>query len=159
MQRFRFAKRETSTAPRSLAVGPGDKGEDKSRSNNGLLMRLYCIELSQPISIRDHLAHVWLQHGPTGTRNGTTGRRQAWENSQGRPTVAMRHLLHSKRSQRTLHFTCSLEEGLAKGETKKRRTGGKVEIFEEGLEGLPERLGDNPLRMIIVGTNPSGHAW
>lgn len=35
----------------------------------------------------------------------------------------------------------------------------KVEIFEEGLEGLPERLGDSPLRMIIVGSNPSGHAW
>lgn len=56
-------------------------------------------------------------------------------------------------------LTCSLEGSLAKGETKKRRTVGKVEIFEEGLDGLPERLGDDPLRMIIVGTNPSGHAW
>jgi len=27
------------------------------------------------------------------------------------------------------------------------------------LKGLPEKLGDLPLRMIIVGHNPSEHAW
>jgi hypothetical protein len=48
---------------------------------------------------------------------------------------------------------------LTKVGTKRRKTDGQVEIFEEGLEGLPERLGDSPLRMIIVGSNPSGHAW
>lgn len=25
--------------------------------------------------------------------------------------------------------------------------------------GVPERLGDQPLRLIIVGHNPSDHAW
>ena len=35
----------------------------------------------------------------------------------------------------------------------------KPENFDDVTEGLPERLGDHPLRAIIVGTNPSGHAW
>ena len=35
----------------------------------------------------------------------------------------------------------------------------KPEVFDKDLKGLPERLGDKPLRAIIVGTNPSGHAW
>jgi len=58
------------------------------------------------------------------------------------------------------HTWCSLAEVVAPNETPKRRKlSGKVEVFEEGQGGLPERLGNSPLRMIIVGTNPSGHAW
>jgi len=81
-QKFKFAKRETNTSPRSLEIEPGVEGKS------------------------------------------------------------------------------SLAEVVAPNETPKRRKlSGKVEVFEEGQGGLPERLGNSPLRMIIVGTNPSGHAW
>ncbi len=45
--------------------------------------------------------------------------------------------------------------------TKKRKKSSniKLEVFDKDLKGLPERLGDRTLRAIIVGTNPSGHAW
>lgn len=51
--------------------------------------------------------------------------------------------------------------GNAEQRKKKRRKSCelKPEVFDEFAEGLPERLGDKPLRAIIVGTNPSGHAW
>ncbi|GMH40337.1 hypothetical protein BSKO_08241 [Bryopsis sp. KO-2023] len=29
----------------------------------------------------------------------------------------------------------------------------------DGIVGLPEKLGDSPLRLVIVGHNPSDHAW
>lgn len=29
----------------------------------------------------------------------------------------------------------------------------------QGYAGVPEKLGDAPLRLIIVGHNPSEHAW
>ncbi|KAK9903322.1 hypothetical protein WJX75_002770 [Coccomyxa subellipsoidea] len=36
---------------------------------------------------------------------------------------------------------------------------GKQKIPLENAKGLPERLGDMPLRLIVGGNNPSDHAW
>lgn len=36
---------------------------------------------------------------------------------------------------------------------------GRQKIPLENAKGLPERLGDMPLRLIIGGNNPSDHAW
>ena len=40
-----------------------------------------------------------------------------------------------------------------------RRACGKEGIDLKEAKGLPERLGDKPLRLIIGGNNPSDHAW
>lgn len=34
-----------------------------------------------------------------------------------------------------------------------------TDVFKEQQGGLPEKLGSEPLRLIIVGHNPSEHAW
>ena len=39
------------------------------------------------------------------------------------------------------------------------RARGKQKIPLEDAKGLPERLGDMPLRLIVGGNNPSDHAW
>lgn len=39
------------------------------------------------------------------------------------------------------------------------RARGKQKIPLENAKGLPERLGDMPLRLIVGGNNPSDHAW
>lgn len=40
-----------------------------------------------------------------------------------------------------------------------RRARGREGINLDDAKGLPERLGDKPLRLIIGGNNPSDHAW
>ena len=40
-----------------------------------------------------------------------------------------------------------------------RRARGKEGINLDNAKGLPERLGDKPLRLVIGGNNPSDHAW
>ena len=40
-----------------------------------------------------------------------------------------------------------------------RRARGREGINLDDAKGLPERLGDRPLRLIIGGNNPSDHAW
>ena len=40
-----------------------------------------------------------------------------------------------------------------------RRARGREGINLDDAIGLPERLGDKPLRLIIGGNNPSDHAW
>ena len=40
-----------------------------------------------------------------------------------------------------------------------RKARGRQNICLEGAVGVPERLGDHPLRLIILGNNPSDHAW
>ncbi len=40
-----------------------------------------------------------------------------------------------------------------------RRARGREGINLDDAIGLPERLGDRPLRLIIGGNNPSDHAW
>jgi hypothetical protein len=36
---------------------------------------------------------------------------------------------------------------------------GKQKLCLDNAVGVPERLGDMPLRLMIVGNNPSDHAW
>ena len=48
---------------------------------------------------------------------------------------------------------------VAKSKKRKHSTERKQETFSDSDPGVPELLGDRPLRLIIVGTNPSGHAW
>lgn len=40
-----------------------------------------------------------------------------------------------------------------------RRARGREGIDLDNARGLPERLGDRPLRLVIGGNNPSDHAW
>ncbi len=42
---------------------------------------------------------------------------------------------------------------------KRRRLSAPASLTEEVPASLPEKLGDHPLRLIIVGHNPSDHAW
>lgn len=44
--------------------------------------------------------------------------------------------------------------------TKRKRSSKADELPSlQDAPGLPEKLGDQPLRLIIVGHNPSDHAW
>ena len=58
---------------------------------------------------------------------------------------------HASSSNATLSVTKSV----------KRKRGSKVEQLPslKDAPGVPEKLGDHPLRLIIVGHNPSDHAW
>ena len=51
--------------------------------------------------------------------------------------------------------------GTLQRSSAKRKKGSKAEELPslQDAAGLPERLGDQPLRLIIVGHNPSDHAW
>lgn len=40
-----------------------------------------------------------------------------------------------------------------------RKARGKQNICLDNAVGVPELLGDHPLRLIILGNNPSDHAW
>ena len=43
--------------------------------------------------------------------------------------------------------------------SKKRKVTQSPTRLKPGSTGLPEQLGDKPLRLVIVGSNPSDHAW
>ena len=47
------------------------------------------------------------------------------------------------------------------GSRAKRKRGSKADQLPslQDAPGLPEKLGDQPLRLVIVGHNPSDHAW
>ena len=47
------------------------------------------------------------------------------------------------------------------GSRTKRKRGSKADQLPslQDAPGLPEKLGDQPLRLVIVGHNPSDHAW
>ena len=42
---------------------------------------------------------------------------------------------------------------------KRQSTECKLETFSDSDPGVPELLGDHPLKLILIGSNPSGHAW
>ena len=51
--------------------------------------------------------------------------------------------------------------GQGKREERERAKAARTKLMAEisSLPGIPAKLGDNPLRLLIVGTNPSEHAW
>jgi len=55
--------------------------------------------------------------------------------------------------------SCTATPSISK--SVKRKHGSKVEQLPslQDAPGVPEKLGDHPLRLIIVGHNPSDHAW
>lgn len=88
--------------------------------------------------------------------------RQAEEATRGEPTGNMQIVKNDslKLTSDSAVVTAELKSSgafvLSAASLKAR---GKQKIPLENAKGLPERLGDMPLRLIVGGNNPSDHAW
>jgi len=105
---------------------------------------------SQPISSKVTSSQASASKSPSGDL--VSSQRQKLTASRGSQHTGTRLLsgVQASSSNATLTATKSV----------KRKRGSKVELpsLQDAL-GVPEKLGEHPLRLIIVGHNPSDHAW
>jgi len=106
---------------------------------------------TQPISSKVTVSQVSASSSPSG--DPVSDQRQKLTASPGSQHTGTSLLsgAQASSSNATLSATKSV----------KRKHGGKVEQLPslQDAPGVPEKLGDHPLRLIIVGHNPSDHAW
>ncbi|KAL3151326.1 hypothetical protein ABBQ38_013161 [Trebouxia sp. C0009 RCD-2024] len=91
------------------------------------------------------------RNSPVYARRQTSSTAKAANGNSGNPDLA---------SQSPHIEGCSNRSSTTPQSSKRKRSrkGDELPSLQDA-PGLPERLGDQPLRLIIVGHNPSDHAW
>jgi len=105
---------------------------------------------SQPISSKVTSSQASASKSPSGDL----------VSSQRQKLTACRGSQHTGTSLLSGVQASSSNATLTATKSVKRKHGSKVELPSlQDAVGVPEKLGDHPLRLIIVGHNPSDHAW